>query len=71
MAILGRPCAVQAREVDIQPFSLDTSPVDLQYLERMVSSASTTFECDAKQTASICLRNLGLLGPGVFASVQA
>lgn len=37
MALLGRPCVIQAREVDIMPFSLETSSVDLQYLERMVS----------------------------------
>ena len=38
VALLGRPCAIEAREVDIQAFNLDTSPVDLQYLERMVNA---------------------------------
>jgi hypothetical protein len=31
----GRPCGIQPREVDVRPFPLDTSPVDLQYIERM------------------------------------
>ncbi|KIW83181.1 hypothetical protein Z517_02426 [Fonsecaea pedrosoi CBS 271.37] len=31
----GRPCGIQPREVDVRPFPLDTSPIDLQYLERM------------------------------------
>lgn len=34
-ALLGRPSAVQPREVDIKPFAVESSPVDLQYLERM------------------------------------
>ncbi len=35
VALLGRPCAVEAGEVDIKAFNLETSPVDLQYVERM------------------------------------
>lgn len=34
-ALSGRPCGIQPREVDVRPFSLDSSPIDFQYLERM------------------------------------
>lgn len=34
-SVLGRPCSIQPREVDVQQFPLDTSPVHLQYVERM------------------------------------
>jgi hypothetical protein len=44
VALLGRPCAVEAGEVDIKAFNLETSPVDLQYLERMRQFAYVTWD---------------------------
>jgi hypothetical protein len=37
VALLGRPCAIEAHEFDINTFPLEESSVELQYLERMVS----------------------------------
>ncbi|KIW12255.1 hypothetical protein PV08_09531 [Exophiala spinifera] len=44
MAVVGRPCTIQAREVDITPFNMETSPVDLQYLERMRQFTYVTWD---------------------------
>ncbi len=44
VAFLGRPCAVEAGEVDIKAFNLETSPVDLQYVERMRQFACVTWD---------------------------
>ncbi|EXJ71765.1 uncharacterized protein A1O5_05575 [Cladophialophora psammophila CBS 110553] len=44
VAFLGRPCAVEVGEVDIKSFNLETSPVDLQYVERMRQFAYVTWD---------------------------
>ncbi|KAJ9613499.1 hypothetical protein H2200_003441 [Cladophialophora chaetospira] len=44
VAFLGRPCAVEAGEVDIKAFNLETSPVDLQYVERMRQFTYVTWD---------------------------
>jgi hypothetical protein len=44
VALLGRPCAVEPGEVDIKAFNLETSPVDLQYVERMRQFAYVTWD---------------------------
>ncbi|KEF62778.1 uncharacterized protein A1O9_00751 [Exophiala aquamarina CBS 119918] len=44
----GRPCAIQPREVDVEPFPLDTSPTDLQYIETMRQFSHMTWDAYEK-----------------------
>jgi hypothetical protein len=44
VALLGRPCAVEPGEVDVKAFNLETSPVELQYVERMRQFAYVTWD---------------------------
>ena len=44
----GRPCAIQPREVDVEPFPLDTSPTDLQYIETMRRFSHMTWDAYEK-----------------------
>lgn len=44
----GRPCAIQPREVDVEPFPLDTSPTDLQYVETMRQFSNMTWDAYEK-----------------------
>lgn len=44
----GRPCAIQPREVDVQPFSLEASATDLQYIEAMRQFSHLTWEAYEK-----------------------
>lgn len=44
----GRPCAIQPNEVDVQPFPLDTSPIELQYIETMRQFSHLTWDAYEK-----------------------
>lgn len=44
VAVLGRPCAVEAAEVDVKAFNLETCSVELQYVERMRQFAYVTWD---------------------------
>ncbi|KPI40844.1 uncharacterized protein AB675_10908 [Cyphellophora attinorum] len=59
VALLGRPCAIEAHEFDINTFPLEESSVELQYLERMRQFAAITWSA-YDQIYSLSLKHLGL-----------
>ncbi|KAK5061127.1 hypothetical protein LTR84_007669 [Exophiala bonariae] len=44
----GRPCAIQPHEMDVQPFTLETSPASLQYIEAMRQFSHLTWDAYEK-----------------------